>query len=255
MALETGDNTVNPGSGQLTVFRQKFHNSISKTLRNFEAKIVKQDNNNYLVMFKTATNAVLCALKIQSDIKYITPKFDRKGRDLKIGIRTGTPLDQELGNSKVLIAAVLDLCEFELQDIVITSAVKGLYEEENRNARIDTDYIRSLTRGEEEMLMNLLEKANTLWNTPKFTVGNLSRQLGLSPSQFRRKLKRLTGKTPNIFIREFRLKRALTLMNRHFGKISQVASESGFKSPSYFTRCFRSTFGILPSKYTQLLKA
>lgn len=255
MALETGNKPGIRGTAQLSVFRQKFHNSVSKTLRHFEAKIIKQDNNNYLVMFRTATNAVLCALKIQSDIKYITSKFDRKSRNLKIGIRTGTKTERDLGGSKEVISAVLDLCDFQFQDIVITSAVKVLYEKENRNALIDKDHIRSLSRAEEQMLINLLENAHTLWNTPKFTVGNLSRQLGMSPSQFRRKLKRLTGKPPNLFIREFRLKRAIHLMNLNFGQISQVATESGFKSPSYFTKCFRATFGILPSKYTQLLKA
>ncbi len=255
MVLETGNKLVRPGVGQLSIFRQKFHNSVSRTFRHFEAKIISQDSNEYLVLFPTASNAVLCALKIQSDFKYITPKFDEQNRRFKIGISTGSPQDKDLCDARELISAVLYLCDFPTHEIVITSDIKALYEKENRKAHIDKNHIRSLAHAEEEMLINLLQKANTLWQSPQFTVSTLSRELGFSPAQFRRRLKRLTGKSPNIFIREFRLKRALDLMHGQFGQISQIAKASGFQSPSYFTKCFRASFGIRPSRYNQLLKA
>lgn len=255
MVLETGNRLGRPGLGQLSVFRQKFHNSVTKTFRHFEAKIIRQDSNEYLVLFTTATNAVLCALKIQSDFKYITPKFDERNRSFKIGISTGSPKDRDLWDAKELISAALYLCKFPTQEIVITPALKGLFDKENQNAIIDKDHIRCLTPREEEMLLNLLLKASTIWESPEFPVSNLSRDSGYSPSQFRRRLKRLTGKSPIIFIRELRLKRALDLMHRQFGQISQIAKASGFRSPSYFAKCFRESFGILPSRYARLLNA
>ena len=37
----------------------------------------------------------------------------------------------------------------------------------------------------------------------------------------------------------------------HENTISEIAYETGFNSPAYFSKCFMDKYGILPSKYTQ----
>jgi AraC-like DNA-binding protein len=57
----------------------------------------------------------------------------------------------------------------------------------------------------------------------------------------------LTGLSPNAFVQEYRLKNALKLLNKNVGNISEIAFESGFSSPSYFSKCFKKKFGLLPA--------
>jgi len=47
----------------------------------------------------------------------------------------------------------------------------------------------------------------------------------------------------------YRLKRALQLLSKQNGNISEVAFETGFNCPSYFSKAFRKKFGIVPSDY------
>ena len=94
--------------------------------------------------------------------------------------------------------------------------------------------------------MDFTEKA---WNKTDFKVDDFGKYLGLSKSQLYRKLKALTGKSPNTFLKEYRLDRAISLLNKNENNISEIAFETGFNSPSYFSKCFLETYGILPSSY------
>jgi AraC-like DNA-binding protein len=96
--------------------------------------------------------------------------------------------------------------------------------------------------------MNFLE---TIWYDAGFNVSDFSKELRLSTSQFYRKLKQLTGKSPSVFLRDFRLKRAMSMLRHRQGNISEIAERTGFNSLAYFSKCFKDRFNILPSKYIQ----
>jgi len=59
----------------------------------------------------------------------------------------------------------------------------------------------------------------------------------------------LVGKSPNMFLRDYRLKKALELLEKHRRNISEIAYETGFSSPAYFSKCFHKKYGILPSNF------
>jgi AraC-like DNA-binding protein len=90
-------------------------------------------------------------------------------------------------------------------------------------------------------------------SSPNFNISQFSAALGCSKSQLYRKLMTLTGQSPNRFLREFRLHKALQLLYKQQGNISEIAFESGFNSAAYFSSCFRDKYGILPSRYIQQL--
>jgi AraC-like DNA-binding protein len=73
--------------------------------------------------------------------------------------------------------------------------------------------------------------------------------MGCSKSRLYRKMILLTGKSPNTFIKEYRLNEALKLLSKNAGNISEIAFETGFSSPSYFSKCFKRKFGVLPAIY------
>ncbi len=78
-------------------------------------------------------------------------------------------------------------------------------------------------------------------------IRHLCRAAHLSHTQVYRKLKALTGKTPSQFIRSIRLNKALQLLQDSNFSVSEVAYETGFKDPAYFSRVFTKAFGNAPS--------
>lgn len=251
MLIETSNFLNRVEANQFSIFTQKFHRSATKTIKQFKGRTVKQDNNSYLISFKSVSNAILCALKIQSDFKYITPKFDITNRKLKIGIGCGIPVTKKSNIFQEAIELTTRMCEIVKDQIVISNEVKLLYESENRNSFINKEHIRTLKPSEEKFLNTLMDYVEKRWNDSKFNIDHFSKSLGYSKSQLYRKLMSLTGKSPNSFIREFRLHRALSLLHKQKGNISEIAFEIGFNSAAYFSKCFLDKYGILPSKYIQ----
>ncbi|MEL6695716.1 MAG: ATP-binding protein [Bacteroidota bacterium] len=82
------------------------------------------------------------------------------------------------------------------------------------------------------------------------SVEEVADHMALSRSQLHRKLKALTGQSPSLFIRNFRLQRAKQLLEADFGNISEIADAIGISSPAYFSRIFTEKFGSSPSKWT-----
>lgn len=80
-------------------------------------------------------------------------------------------------------------------------------------------------------------------------VESLSTEVGLSRSHLFRKITALTGMSVVELIRKLRLQRAAQLISQSWGPVAQVAYEVGFSNPSYFSKCFKEEFGVLPSAY------
>ncbi len=102
--------------------------------------------------------------------------------------------------------------------------------------------------------IELMEKMNTLIqkniSDEDFSIDQLAESLNMSRSSFYRKLKALTGIKPVDYIRNARLEYAAKLLAEGH-KATEVASITGFTSPSYFTKCFKAKFGVLPKDYVQ----
>ena len=81
------------------------------------------------------------------------------------------------------------------------------------------------------------------------SVEMLGKELGMSRVHLYRKMKHLTGMTVSEFIREMRLTKALELLRENNLSIAEVAYETGFSNPSYFTKCFKERFKQPPSQF------
>lgn len=79
-----------------------------------------------------------------------------------------------------------------------------------------------------------------------FSVEDLAAKMSVSRVQLYRKVKAQTGRTPVDIIRLSRLNRSKVLLQTTDLSISEVAYQVGFTAPSYFTKCFKEEFGILP---------
>ena len=82
-----------------------------------------------------------------------------------------------------------------------------------------------------------------------FSIDTLSEQMNMSRSNFYRKIKALSGMSPNDYLKTLRMNRAAELIVSGT-RISEVAAQVGFTSSSYFAKCFKAQYGVLPKEYT-----
>ncbi|MCL7763761.1 ATP-binding protein [Polaribacter sp. Z014] len=101
---------------------------------------------------------------------------------------------------------------------------------------------------DKEFIQKLLDYINNNISDSNLSVEELASQLKLSRSQLYRKIKAITGQTVNEFIRKIRLERAKQILDSGRGNISEACFKVGFSSPSYFSKCFKAHFGVLPSE-------
>ncbi|WP_035670445.1 two-component regulator propeller domain-containing protein [Flavobacterium sp. 83] len=100
---------------------------------------------------------------------------------------------------------------------------------------------------DKEFIEKVLNYIKENISNPDLNVESLATQLKLSRSQFYRKIKVLTNQTANEFLRNVRLQKAKQILENDNVSISEVCYKTGFSSPSYFTKCFKSYFGIKPT--------
>ena len=91
------------------------------------------------------------------------------------------------------------------------------------------------------------------FSDPDFNIEKGSEKLGLSRVHLYRKVKELSGISPIEFLRNYRLKRATALLRQRSGTISEVAYSTGFGSPAYFSKCFKSVYQITPTEFMDSL--
>lgn len=102
----------------------------------------------------------------------------------------------------------------------------------------------------EQAFLNRLTKIteDNLSNS-QFGVSELAREFGKSRSYIHRRLKLLTNESLSQFIRRIRLEKAFEMLGKNELTVAEVAYDTGFGSPSYFTKCFHDKFGYAPGEY------
>ncbi|NJB70255.1 AraC-like DNA-binding protein [Saonia flava] len=239
----------NTMSHQLISDTIAYTNSIIISLEKFRGRIVKQKSDYFLCSFKDISNAVLCALEIQKGVN--KTKKQSSSLTLNIGLSAGAPVTEKDSIFEDTIRMAERLCDNVKGQIAMTSEVKDLFESENLKLSIDDKIVKVLNTNSEKFLNMLMDYTENEWYNPTLSAEGLSKHLGYSKSQLYRKMIANTGTSPNTFIKEYRLGKALNLLNKQADNISEVAFKTGFNSPAYFSKCFQETYGILPSKYIQ----
>ncbi|WP_052731063.1 tetratricopeptide repeat protein [Spirosoma radiotolerans] len=125
---------------------------------------------------------------------------------------------------------------------------RKLHERFSREIRIQPNQI-TVTSADEKFMTRVMTIVEANLNNSEFSVEQFGREVGLSRMQLHRKLLALTGQASGDFIRVMRLKRAAQLLDGRSGNVSEIAYAVGFNSLSYFAKCFRDQFGVLPTEY------
>ena len=86
----------------------------------------------------------------------------------------------------------------------------------------------------------------------EFSIDLISEKTGLSRSNLFRKLKGLVDMSPVDLVTRIKLNHAAELLKTNKAmRISNVAYESGFNDPRYFSTSFKKTFGKTPKEYSK----
>lgn len=104
-----------------------------------------------------------------------------------------------------------------------------------------------ITRATEVVMQHL---ADGDYNRESF-----AKDMVMSESTLYNKVKATTGQTVIAFITSIRLKEAQRIIQLNPNiLISDVATQVGFNTPKYFSKCFKKEFGIFPKEYAEKLK-
>ncbi|UBM59143.1 response regulator [Marinilongibacter aquaticus] len=127
--------------------------------------------------------------------------------------------------------------------------------EEKFSKKINVNPDESLiTSPEEEFMQKVVGIIETHISDDKLSVEFLAEECSMSRATFYRKIESILGESPSDFIRTYRLKKATQLLKNTNLYISEIAYQTGFKNPKYFTRIFQREFGATPTEYIQNVK-
>ena len=102
---------------------------------------------------------------------------------------------------------------------------------------------------DKQFVEKVINKIKDNIDETEFGVDELAKEVGMSRTNFYKKIKNLTGLTVNEFIKNIKLKIAANLLLNTDYNINEVAYQVGFKDSSYFSKCFKETFGSLPKDF------
>ena len=84
---------------------------------------------------------------------------------------------------------------------------------------------------------------------PALSVDMLAELMHIGRTRFYGKVRDIFGMSPNKYITNQRLERAAELLVEGRYNVTEVAYQVGFATPSYFYKCFKQKYGVMPSKY------
>jgi AraC-like DNA-binding protein len=86
-------------------------------------------------------------------------------------------------------------------------------------------------------------------------ISSLSRVSGVSNSHFFMLFKSATGRSPNQFLIQLRMRRACELLSNEGASVKEVAHVMGYDDPFYFSRIFKLVTGLSPMNYRKKLES
>jgi AraC-like DNA-binding protein len=224
------------------------NNIIRKNLAIHGGREVEHRGTGFISSFTLASKAVSCALAIQKDM----PDTVADVTGFRIGINAGEPVGKtnKLFGDAIQVAGYMCTIAKNFQ-VAIASSVKELVSKDYFQNKENN--ILTLAPQDEILLELLFNKLEENWQDSEFDINDYCQAMTMSKSQLYRKTISLTGLSPNQLLKEFRLEKAKELMKKQRYTISQITFDSGFTSPSYFTKCFKKKYGLLPMAYLDLL--
>ena len=239
----------------------------------YRGKVVESDGQTFIATFEGPSKAVNCGLGLIETAKTLNAQIV-----LGVHIKE-SPVDEAHFISRETNLTIESLLEqANPNQILVTQTVKYLLSgaglsfyqnktlfDANTGESIilysvvdkskldlphDTPYKFQLPEND-SFLENVLQHIDDHLGDEFFSVEILCNELAISDRQLQRKLKAITNKSPIKLISSVRLHRAKELLLKGEHNIAEIAYQTGFSNPSYFSKSFKKEFGITPSALQQ----
>jgi AraC-like DNA-binding protein len=234
------------GTNRAQEMLYKFMRTVKQQIVKHQGRLVEMEGEGFVISFISASLAVKCAAAVQKNVQEISEEIY-----LRLSLNAGLPVDVSDRLFGTTIKFARHLCDIaDKNQLVISSIVDELSKPDYQNIPLSAN-VRRVTVGDEKSLETLMTILEENWQNPEFTVDDFCKSFSQSTSQLYRRCMSITKMSPNGLIREYRLLKSLYLL-RADRNVNQTTYEIGFSSPSYFTRCFRKRFGLLPLQYLKI---
>lgn len=198
-------------------------------------------------ILRTPEAALNCAIELRSHLLKRLESRKFKTYRFKIGLCVGQPVTANSGFFEEAMKFSWILSNISALSEITTSRFFGKLSNIQENFA-KTNGIRIIETTDGQFLSEMYKIVEKHLEDTSLNVAFLGSSLGISRPQLYRKTKSLTGLSPNHFIRDQRLAKALSLLKQKKINVSEIAMSVGFNNPSYFTKCFQNRFGLTPSK-------
>lgn len=172
----------------------------------------------------------------------LTAKTDEKDR--LAGYENGTDIYiTKPFNPDILLTVI---------DNMISSRLRlreKLMEGTGNDGKLEIEDSAQLGESDRQFLKKLIQYVDDNLLDGNLDILSLSDCMCIGRSSLFRKLRSITGMTPNAFVNKYRLNKAAKLLESGEFRVSEVYDMVGFKSASYFSKAFRQQFGLTPSEY------
>jgi YesN/AraC family two-component response regulator len=102
---------------------------------------------------------------------------------------------------------------------------------------------------DEKFMQKLYTVLQQNLSNSELNLDSFCKELGLSKSNLYRKIKQITGSSPNEFVRNFRLNTAAKMLKETDMSITDIYCAVGYNSLAYFSNSFKSLYGMSPTEY------
>ncbi|RKN82288.1 AraC family transcriptional regulator [Ulvibacterium marinum] len=226
-----------------------YFDEVRKLIRQYQGNNINQPNDYIVASFVHASDAIACCLTVSRLLKNVPMNID-----YTMAVVTGKPVDETgsdfFGEAKKRLQM---LCRLGGNRTVhIDKDTEALLQTNFNKSDTDKGIVKLVSDGDFVLFETLWKTLNHEISNPDFKIDDLNNLLGLSKAQAYRKIKALTGMSPNELIREMRLRKSLEFLNQKEKTVAEIAYELGFNSPTYFTRVFRKRYEMLPTTFAKL---
>lgn len=151
------------------------------------------------------------------------------------------------------IALSKALCALQMPEkLRLSAAARDLLTDDQVLKMGKQSYLQS--QQDEEVLTALFETLESNYENAEFGIDELTKAMAMSNSAMYRRCIAITGYSPNDLLREFRLAKAANFIRQQKDSLTSVAYKTGFSSPSYFGKCFKKRYGLMPIRFAEWMK-
>lgn len=120
----------------------------------------------------------------------------------------------------------------------------------NKTKKTVVPELGGLSASDQKLLDKVVHIVRGNFDNPDFDMNDLAVELGMGRSKMFAHLKKVTGLTPNELTLKLKLEEALRMLQEESQyNVSEISYKLGFTSPRYFSRCFKSFYGVSPQNY------